>query len=59
MILFFLFSNRAKNVELLEEQKEDLKLQISILLQQNQKVLDEHEQFKSAFSGGEKQLKLR
>lgn len=54
-----IFGDRAKHVELLEEQKEDLKLQLSILVRQNQKLLEEQEQFKSAFSGGEEQLKLK
>nr|CAD2126127.1 unnamed protein product [Meloidogyne enterolobii] len=54
-----IFGDRAKNVELLEEQKDDLKLQLSILVRQNQKLLDEQEQFKSAFSGGEEQLRLK
>uniref|UniRef100_A0A915MPS7 Uncharacterized protein n=1 Tax=Meloidogyne javanica TaxID=6303 RepID=A0A915MPS7_MELJA len=54
-----IFGDRAKNVELLEEQKDDLKLQLSILVRQNQKLLEEQEQFKSAFSGGEEQLRLK
>jgi hypothetical protein len=51
-LCFPLLSDRAKHVELLEEQKQDLQAQLAFMRRQNDQLIVDHEKLKSAFGGG-------
>uniref|UniRef100_A0A183BND4 JAKMIP_CC3 domain-containing protein n=1 Tax=Globodera pallida TaxID=36090 RepID=A0A183BND4_GLOPA len=47
-----ILGERAKRVELLEEQKADLQMQTDILRRQNEQLIRDHEELKCVFGGG-------